>query len=252
MKRQHYAAGERLQLHTSTSSDTSGLSGTNKPLSSSTRYSSTLATSLYNTDNLRSLCLFAFVVGIKLVELYAQQQRRQAQETAITADSGSVNNILDDFLLDDDGTYTGDNNNSTTAHKPTPPSLHQLLVKSKGVIAPPRPPPSHTLTGPSLGASSGQSSGVVLVDPLEDKRLCPLCGKERVSPCVSTGGYVFCYLCLLGHLTSRPWQSPTADASATAAGAASVSNSGDELLSYCPVSGVPCRVSEMIRLYKEG
>ena len=252
MKRQHYAAGERLQLHILAASGarTNSLSDNTKRSSPSPRSPSTPAASLYNTDNIRSLYLFAFVVGIKLVELYAQQQRRQAQETAVTADSGSISNILDDFLLDDDGNYTGD---STADNKPTQPSLHQLLVKSKGVLAPPRPPPSHTHTELSLGASLGQSSGVVLVDPLEDRRLCPLCGKERVSPCVSTGGYVFCYLCLLSHLTSRPWQPSTAGARA---GVASVSYSGGagegELLSYCPVSGVPCRVSDMIRLYREG
>ena len=252
MKRQHYAVGERLQLHILAASGarTNKLSSSNEHSSQSPRSSSTSASSLYNADNIRSLCLFAFVVGIKLVELYAQQQRRQAQETAVIADGGSISNILDDFLLDDDANYTGDN---TADNKPTQPSLHELLVKSKGVLAPPRPSSSHTHTPPSLGAILGQSSGVVLVDPLEDKRLCPLCGKERVSPCVSIGGYVFCYLCLLSHLTSRPWQPSTAGARA---GVASVSYSGGagegELLSYCPVSGVPCRVSDMIRLYREG
>ena len=252
MRRQHYAAGERLQLHIPAARDTSykSMSDSTKRTSSSSHPSIAPVTSLYSTDNIRSLCLFAFVVGIKLVELYAQHQRRQAQEIVVVANSGCISNILDDFLLDDDGNYSGDS--ITSDHKPTQPSLHQLLVKSKGVLAPPRPPPSHTHTELSLGASSGQSSGVVLVDPLEDKRLCPLCGKERVSPCVSTGGYVFCYLCLLDHLTLRPWLPSTAGADIVAA---RDSNSGDavegELLSYCPVSGVPCRVSDMIRLYKE-
>lgn len=59
--------------------------------------------------------------------------------------------------------------------------------------------------------------------PPADKKLCPLCRRERSQPAVSTGGYIFCFSCLIAALRTQ---------------------------SRCPVTGVPCRDIDVIRLFE--
>lgn len=84
------------------------------------------------------------------------------------------------------------------------------------------------------GASSsrGPSNGVAVPYPapppvcrgglVPSAGLCPSCRKDPSHPSVSSGGFVFCYNCLAQH----------------------VRDSG-----RCPVSGVPCRMDQIVRLY---
>ena len=53
---------------------------------------------------------------------------------------------------------------------------------------------------------------------------CPICRKKRVNPCAASSGYVFCYLCLFNSVQLSP---------------------------FCPVSGISCTESEILRLYEE-
>jgi peroxin-12 len=57
-----------------------------------------------------------------------------------------------------------------------------------------------------------------------DKWSCPLCHEPRINPTASTSGYVFCYKCLIMHLRRK----------------------GE----YCPVTGIPCYESKVVRLYE--
>lgn len=63
------------------------------------------------------------------------------------------------------------------------------------------------------------------VVPPKNKQLCPLCRGNRVHPCISTGGYVFCYSCLLRHI--------------------------EQVSITCPVTGLYCSEGDIIRLYDE-
>ena len=88
----------------------------------------------------------------------------------------------------------------------------------------------------SSAAAGGHDGGVRAVPPPPQPVAhtavpadrCPLCRKPHRSPCVSTGGYVFCQACLLQRLR--------ADA---AAGVPPV----------CPVSGVPCAEEAVIYVH---
>lgn len=60
------------------------------------------------------------------------------------------------------------------------------------------------------------------VIPPADARLCPLCCKTRQDPCAATSGYVYCYLCIVQALRQNR---------------------------SCPVTGVPCQESDLVRLY---
>jgi hypothetical protein len=71
---------------------------------------------------------------------------------------------------------------------------------------------------PSLPVARGS-----LIPPA-DPRLCPLCRQSRESPCASTGGYVFCFSCLSEALDRRE---------------------------VCPVTGVPCKPLDVIRIYEQ-
>ena len=55
--------------------------------------------------------------------------------------------------------------------------------------------------------------------------LCPLCHRPRVNPAASTSGYVFCYRCIILHLREK----------------------GE----YCPLTGVACPQSRVVRLFEE-
>ena len=61
------------------------------------------------------------------------------------------------------------------------------------------------------------------VIPPRDGKCCPLCRQPRRMPCVTTGGYVFCYPCLLPALREHP---------------------------VCPVSALPCTEHDIVRLYE--
>jgi peroxin-12 len=62
-----------------------------------------------------------------------------------------------------------------------------------------------------------------VVPPL-DASLCALCNRKRTNPCVSTSGYVLCYMCLLPYVREHH---------------------------KCPVTGVACGELDIIRLYEE-
>ncbi len=62
-----------------------------------------------------------------------------------------------------------------------------------------------------------------VVPPL-DASLCALCGHPRTNSCASNSGYVFCYMCILPYI--REHQS-------------------------CPVSGLYCQESDIIKLFEE-
>ena len=79
-------------------------------------------------------------------------------------------------------------------------------------VAPRRPDPP-----PLLPASRANPA-------MSDHNLCPLCQRQRRNPCASTGGFVFCYLCILNAVRSNP---------------------------RCPVSGLPCGEKDLIRVFQE-
>jgi peroxin-12 len=57
-----------------------------------------------------------------------------------------------------------------------------------------------------------------------EKWSCPICNEPRINPTASTSGYVFCFRCLIMHLRQK----------------------GE----YCPVTGMLCKESMVIRLYE--
>jgi hypothetical protein len=62
------------------------------------------------------------------------------------------------------------------------------------------------------------------IQPLSDKSLCPLCARVRRDPCVSTGGFVFCYACICEVVDRNP---------------------------ICPISQLHCKRSDLIRVFGE-
>jgi len=62
------------------------------------------------------------------------------------------------------------------------------------------------------------------VIPSRDRKLCPLCRSMIFNPCVSTGGYLFCYRCLIEYLKATP---------------------------KCPVTNLRCNENDIIRLYED-
>lgn len=80
-----------------------------------------------------------------------------------------------------------------------------------GLVGKPPPPPK------ALKVARG---GVI---PLQDRRLCSLCGKIRTNPCAASSGYVFCYLCILNHVRDH---------------------------GVCPVTHLPCLEKDLVRLFE--
>jgi hypothetical protein len=76
------------------------------------------------------------------------------------------------------------------------------------------------VAGGSTG--SAQVPGTVLM--LADKSLCALCRRKRVDPCATTGGYVFCYLCILAHVRRY---------------------------ARCPITALPCSELDIVKLYQD-
>lgn len=99
--------------------------------------------------------------------------------------------------------YLRNNSGNLSTH-----SLSQRLAAP--VPLPPRPQPIKVGRG--------------CVIPPIDVSLCPLCSKKRTNPCASTGGYVFCYLCILPHVREQ---------------------------GKCPVTALPCRELDIVRLFEE-
>ena len=83
------------------------------------------------------------------------------------------------------------------------------------------PTVDYTLIPPPLPSKTKKGC---IIPPKKDFSLCPICRQIRVHPCVSTGGYVFCYPCLLNYVRKQP---------------------------YCPVTAIPCGESEILRLYED-
>ena len=72
--------------------------------------------------------------------------------------------------------------------------------------------------------------------PPSDPSLCPLCRKQRDMPCASTGGFVFCYRCLLDNIRGQQQQQQT---------------TGKVVFeSRCPISGLPCAETDILRIFE--
>ena len=95
--------------------------------------------------------------------------------------------------------------------------IAQVLVTSENTVQPTvptfPPPPSE----PTVGRGC-------IVPPKDDPTICPLCRQIRQAPAASTGGYVYCFTCLINALEARE---------------------------VCPVTGIPCRVTDVIRIYED-
>ena len=68
----------------------------------------------------------------------------------------------------------------------------QHLLQPLVPLRPPAPPRT-------LGYPESSSAQKLVVLPL-DKRMCPLCQRERRNPAMSCAGYAFCYTCLVPHV----------------------------------------------------
>lgn len=55
----------------------------------------------------------------------------------------------------------------------------------------------------------------------ENPVICSICRRQCTDPCVSTGGYLFCYLCLIDHLNQ---------------------------FQKCPVTGLYCSVADIVKI----
>ena len=88
-------------------------------------------------------------------------------------------------------------------------------------ILPPPPPPS-----------VGRGQVVPSTDPALKQESCPLCKRTpRISECASTGGYLFCFSCLLESLRFDEAR-------------------GD--IPRCPVTGIPCYEKDIIMMHAGG
>jgi hypothetical protein len=124
---------------------------------------------------------------------------------------------------------SSNNNIDNEGIEQTADSLYNKIVIQKEFI----PPPSE----PSIIERDN------LIDPPDDPNICGLCMSTHRNPCVSTGGYVFCYNCLINHIHENPIISDKNDISSDK------SRDGEEA-SYCPITGIPCRESDIIWLYE--
>ena len=77
----------------------------------------------------------------------------------------------------------------------------------------------HIIPSPTPVPKTGRGC---LIPPTN--KSCSICRKKQVHPCASTSGFVFCYLCLLKFVRKTP---------------------------FCPVAGVPCEESEILRLFHD-
>ena len=73
-------------------------------------------------------------------------------------------------------------------------------------------------------------TGEGCISPPEDETLCPLCRQPRQHPCASTGGFVFCYACIMEHLRGGDDGPPAP---------------------FCPVTGLPCSERDLFRIYED-
>ena len=83
----------------------------------------------------------------------------------------------------------------------------------------------HPMPPPHPGIIPGPLERETFRSVLADRNLCPLCHRPRVNPAASTSGYVFCYRCIILHLREK----------------------GE----YCPLTGVACPQSRVVRLFEE-
>lgn len=98
------------------------------------------------------------------------------------------------------------------------------------VPVPPPPPPSVAPeVRPRLSRSAIRLTCVYwqgcpgAVPAPRDHTMCPLCRQERVNPAATTSGIVCCYRCLAQHVQRH---------------------------GMCPVTGVPCRLEHVRKLYE--
>eukprot|EP00928_Gymnodinium_smaydae_P040701 TRINITY_DN27579_c0_g1_i1.p1 TRINITY_DN27579_c0_g1~~TRINITY_DN27579_c0_g1_i1.p1 ORF type:complete len:367 (+),score=39.82 TRINITY_DN27579_c0_g1_i1:86-1186(+) len=90
---------------------------------------------------------------------------------------------------------------------------------------PPRPPYGDSRTQPlMLGARDASQPRRRLVLLPEDRSACPLCHRTRRNPAASSGGYVFCYPCLVQHVKQ---------------------------FRHCPVSGLPMGDDQIRRVIED-
>lgn len=189
-----------------------------------------LAESAPPAGRLRYASMMAFAMSIKLLEWHMRQRREgganATAETAADVSSPSSSSLLSKLKsLRANFDADGENRNQDGADE---------------LILPPKRPPV----------------GEGCISPPVEPGLCPLCDSPLVNPCASSGGYVFCYLCLVQHIREhslaelRSRQNDgylSVNHKLNKSSAGQLANNNE--LSYCPVSGVPCREEDIIRLF---
>lgn len=144
----------------------------------------------------RLMTLISLVVVLKMMHWVTQQEESNADAITMVPNLG---------LDGDRGTGGGATTNGGRV-------IDEIL--------PPPPPPS-----------VGRGRVIPSTDSALKQESCPLCKKTRVSECASTGGYLFCYSCLLESLRRDEENGETP---------------------RCPVSGIPCFEKDIILLHAGG
>lgn len=89
----------------------------------------------------------------------------------------------------------------------------QETISYESHISYPKPHPSQLFTKDNINISNHLSS---------KSNTCRLCKQKILSPCLSTGGYIFCYSCLIKYV---------------------------QQYNSCPVTNMYCNVSSIIKLF---
>lgn len=88
----------------------------------------------------------------------------------------------------------------------------------------PPPPPPFVIPGEGAETENKADTNVVKVPLPRDPAICALCHKPWVNPAATPTGYVYCYTCLFNFINAY---------------------------GTCPVTGVPCQVSHIRKIYPE-
>lgn len=107
-------------------------------------------------------------------------------------------------------------NKNNATNDPNYDDVNETVV----IPAPPPPPPRQPTT---MTHKKGKFA-VGTVSPNQDFQKCPICHETRINPTASSSGYVFCFKCLVLHIRKY----------------------GPK----CPVTGLPCQESQIVRLYE--
>ena len=125
--------------------------------------------------------------------------------------SNSMNSVYNYFMPNNSNTVNTNNNNESNNNDNN--SSNNYNNNNSNVHAKPSIPPIPQQLKVGRGC---------IIPPNSNN--CPICRKKRINPCAASSGYVFCYLCLFNSVQLSP---------------------------FCPVSGISCTESEILRLYEE-